>query len=232
MMEAARQQSVKRFLFASSVAVYGPAETFREDDVWKTFPSPNDRFAGWAKRMGELQAEAYKIEFGWKELVVTRPANVYGPYDNFDLDNAMVVPSLISRAASGQSPLVVWGDGSSVRDFVFAGDVARGMLLALEKLPEGPVNLGSGAGASIKRLVDAIIACLDDKPLVQWDKSKPAGDKRRVMDISRAKAMGWRPEVSLEDGVARTLAWFKAEGGKSAPRHDVFAPGGNKRLLT
>ena len=98
MMEAARRSGAERFLFTSSVGVYQPAEVFYEDSVWTTFPSPNDRFAGWAKRMGELQAEAYKIEYGWDKISIVRPANVYGPFDNFDPENAMVVPSLIRLA--------------------------------------------------------------------------------------------------------------------------------------
>ena len=98
MMEAARRAGVKWYLFTSSVGVYHPAEVFKEDDVWKTFPSNNDRFAGWAKRIGELQAEAYKIQYDWNCISIVRPANVYGPYDNFDPENAMVIPSLIRKA--------------------------------------------------------------------------------------------------------------------------------------
>ena len=93
MMEAARRNEVERYLFTSSIGVYNPAEEFFEDDVWKTFPSPNDKFAGWAKRVCELQAEAYKIEYGWDKISIVRPANVYGPYDNFDPQNAMVIPN-------------------------------------------------------------------------------------------------------------------------------------------
>src|SRR3989344_148195 len=109
MMEAARRQGVSRFLYTSTVGVYAPTEVFYEDDVWKTFPSENDRFAGWAKRMGELQAESYKIEYGWDKISIVRPANVYGPFDNFDHKTAMVIPSLISRAIAGEKPLTVWG---------------------------------------------------------------------------------------------------------------------------
>ena len=98
MMEAARRAGVKWYLYTSSVGVYHPAEVFKEDDVWSTFPSDNDRFAGWAKRIGELQAEAYSIQYGWDCVSIVRPANVYGPYDNFDPENAMVIPSLIRKA--------------------------------------------------------------------------------------------------------------------------------------
>jgi GDP-L-fucose synthase len=225
LMEAARQQKVERFLFTSSVAVYSPAEVFHEDDVWKTLPSPNDWFAGWAKRMGELQAEAYRIEYKWDRIAIVRPANVYGPYDNFDFDNAMVVPSLIRRAASGESPLNVWGDGSPQRDFVYTDDVARGMLLAIEHLPRGPVNLGSGTGVSIRDLVDVIVRQVDPKPEVVWDTSKPKGDLRRIMDIGRARSIGYEPQVSLAEGVKRTLAWYLSHRDETHKRYDVFAKG-------
>lgn len=231
LMEAARQCGAERFLFASSVAVYGPAEVFREEETWKTPPSPNDRFAGWAKRMGELQAEAYKIEFGWDKIAVVRPANVYGPYDNFDLDNAMVVPSLIRRAVSGEDPLLVWGDGTARRDFVSARDVACGMMLAMERMPEGPVNLGSGRGASIRELVDTILSCLERRPRVEWDKSAPRGDQVRIMDISRAKAIAYEPRVSLAEGIRETVEWYREHGVGQGRRYDVFMPGQQKRLL-
>ena len=99
----------------------------------ETFPSPNDYFAGWANRMGELQAEAYKIEYGWNEIYIVRPANVYGPWDNFDPNNAMVIPSIIKRATDGENPLKVWGDGSAIRDFIHSRDCAKGMIQVFEK---------------------------------------------------------------------------------------------------
>ncbi len=222
MMEAARIQKAKRYLFTSTIGVYSPAEIFREDDVWKTFPSENDRFAGWAKRMGELQAEAYAIEYGWKNIVIVRPANVYGAYDNFDPENAMVIPSLIRRAVEGEDPLTVWGDGSAIRDFIHAKDVARGMILAMEKLPEKPVNLGSGIGVSVKQIVEFIVKNLEKKPKIVWDTSKPSGDKKRLMDISRARAMGFTPEVSIEEGIRETMTWYKKNKESVSKRYNVF----------
>lgn len=231
LMEASRQCRVRRFLFTSSIGVYGPAEVFREDDVWRTFPSENDRFAGWAKRMGELQAEAYRIEFGWQEIAVVRPANVYGPYDNFDLDNAMVVPSLVRRVLRGENPLRVWGDGSAVRDLIHADDVARGMLLALEHAPGRPINLGSGTGVSIRELVEVVCEHADIRPEVVWDTSKPSGDRTRVMDISRARAIGFEPRVSLSEGVKEVMAWYRENAGQVNTRYDVFAPERGPALL-
>lgn len=221
-MEAARQAGVKRFMFTSSVGVYAPAEVFKEDDVWKTMPSENDRFAGWAKRMGELQAQAYAIEYGWKDIAIVRPANVYGPYDNFDPQNAMVIPSLIRRAVEGEDPFVVWGDGSPVRDFIHARDVARGMMLAIEKAPGLPVNLGSGTGVTIRELVEIVIENLDAKPKVVWDSSKPAGDKTRLMDMSRARSIGFEPKVSIREGIRETMAWYKGNQDQLEKRYNVF----------
>lgn len=222
MMEAARQNNIEKYLFTSSVGVYGPAEIFYEDEVWKTFPSQNDRFAGWAKRMGELQADAYRIEYAWKGVEIVRPANVYGPYDNFDPKNAMVIPSLIRRAMSGEDPLVVWGDGSAIRDFIFARDVARGMLMVMEKAPGSAVNLGSGTGVDIKTIVEIIVANLKKKPKVVWDTTKPSGDKKRLMDMSRARSIGFKPETSIELGIKETMAWFEKNKESVDKRFNVF----------
>ena len=106
MMEAARLNQVEWFLYTSTVGVYSPAEVFYEDDVWKGLPSEHDKFAGWAKRMGELQAAAYAIQYGKNNISIVRPANVYGPYDDFDSEGAMVIPSLIKRAVRGEDPFV------------------------------------------------------------------------------------------------------------------------------
>lgn len=222
MMEAARQSGVKKYLFTSTIGVYAPAEVFYEDDVWKTFPSENDRFAGWAKRMGELQAEAYKIEYNWNDISIVRPANVYGLYDNFDPENAMVIPSLIRRALDGENPLVVWGDGTSVRDFIHARDVAMGMLIAIEKGAGQVVNLGSGVGVSIKEIVEIIVSNMKNKPEVVWDKSKPSGDKKRLMDISRARAIGFEPDISIEQGIKEVMDWYEKNRDIVSKRYNVF----------
>jgi len=222
MMEAARRSNVEWFLYTSTIGVYAPAEIFYEDDVWKTFPSENDKFAGWAKRMGELQAEAYKIEYGWNRVSIVRPANVYGPYDNFDPQNAMVIPSLISRALNGEDPFIVWGDGSQIRDFIHAKDVARGMMLVVAKKETRPINLGSGRGHSIKEVVDIIVDNLEHKPKVIWDTSKPAGDKIRLMDISRARSIGFTPIISLEEGIKNTMEWYRKNKNIIEKRYNIF----------
>ena len=223
MMEAARQNNVEHFLFTSSIGVYAPSEKFREDDVWSTFPSSNDKFAGWAKRIAELQAEAYRIEYGWDKISIVRPANVYGPYDNFDQDNAMVIPSLISRVSNGEKPLKVWGDGSPVRDFIHADDVARGMMLVVKKGVNLPVNLGSGDGVSISRIANVIVDNFPgEKVHIKWDPSQPTGDKKRLMDMERAHSIGFRPQIDIEDGVRETIEWFLNNQDIVNSRYNTF----------
>ena len=220
MMEAARRVGVKRFLFTSSIGVYEPAEEFPEDAVWKTFPSPNDKFAGWAKRICELQAEAYKIEYGWDNISIVRPANVYGPFDNFDTNNAMVIPSLITKALNNKGPLDVWGDGSPIRDFIFSSDVASGMMLAVEKNINSPINLGSGGGITIKQIAE-IIASLTNKE-INWDRSKPSGDAKRIMNMEKAKKYGFKCKVDLESGIRQTIEWYKNSENIDNKRYNPF----------
>lgn len=224
MMEAARLCGVERYLYTSTIGVYAPAAVFYEDSVWETFPSKNDWYGGWAKRMGELQAEAYDAEYGWGKVAIVRPANVYGPYDNFDPDNSMVIPSLIRRAADGENPFTVWGDGSPIRDFIHSRDVARGMLIAIDRGLGKAINLGSGEGVSIKELVDIIINNLDKKPEIAWDTSKPTGDKKRLMDITRAKEIGFEPSISIEEGIKDTMEWYMENKAIVDKRYNVFKP--------
>ncbi len=205
MMEAAMKEGVEWYLYTSSVGVYQPAEVLREDDVWTTFPSPNDRFAGWAKRIGELQAQAYAIQHGKNNISIVRPANVYGKNDNFDPENAMVIPSLI-RKASEREVLEVWGDGSSIRDFIHAKDVALGMIHLVENKVTEPVNLGSGDGVRIKAIAEAISKRFNKK--IVWLTDKPTGDARRVFDMSRAEKHGFAPTISIEEGINDTIDWF------------------------
>jgi GDP-L-fucose synthase len=205
MLEAAMQSNVDWYLYTSTVGVYTPAEIFYEDDVWKGSPSPNDWYGGWAKRMGELQCEAYEKQYGTGKCSIVRPANVYGPYDNFDLKNAMVVPSLI-RKAFENDVLEVWGDGSPIRDFIHAQDVAQGMIFAVENKITKPLNLGSGSGISIKDVAE-IVASYFDKP-IKWSPDKPSGDSKRLFSMERSNSYGFYPQISIENGLKSTINWF------------------------
>jgi GDP-L-fucose synthase len=220
-MEAARRSGVRRFLYTSSIGVYAPAQTLFEDSVEGTFPSSNDRFAGYAKRMGELQAEAFKIEFGWDCVCIVRPANVYGPHDNFDPSTGMVIPSLIHKALNGDGVLEVWGDGSPIRDFVYVSDVAEAMVHLMDISYRKPVNIGSGIGRSIRELVQIIQLEIPDLK-VTWSNEGPPGDDIRVMDISRLKETGFSPKTTLEAGVALTIEWYSKHRNLSEFRYNAF----------
>ena len=196
----------------------------KEDDVWKTFPSENDKFAGWAKRIGELQIEAFKIEYNFESLHIVRPANIYGPYANFDPKNSMVIPSLIRRIIKGENPLIVWGNGTAIRDFIFSADVAEAMIQVMQKKIEKPINIGSGTGISIKELVNTLLSSeiIKKKPKVIFDKTKPTGDKKRILDTSLAKSYGITNKVSLKEGLDKTINWYLNNQSLTHKRFNYF----------
>jgi GDP-L-fucose synthase len=205
-LEACRINEVRKVVYTSSIGAYSSAEIFREDE--NLDGTPMDMFPGWAKRMAELQIKAYREEYGLENFAVVRPCNVYGPGDNFDPENAMVIPTLMYRIFKQEDPVVIWGDGSAVRDFAFSRDVAEGVVLALyHGTGGGFVNLGSGTGVRIRELVETLHSFLPFN--YEFDASKPSGFPRRVMDISRARELiGYNPATSLIDGLKETWEWF------------------------
>tara|TARA_Y100001972_G_C7547043_1_gene275102 strand:- start:5 stop:802 length:798 start_codon:yes stop_codon:yes gene_type:complete len=215
MMEAAFRQNVEWYLYTSSVGVYSPSELMREEDVWKTFPSDNDRLPGWAKRIGELQADGYKIQHDWDKISIVRPANVYGNWDNFDIKNSMVIPSLIQKGEKASiaqqyqyqsESMEVWGDGSPIRDFIHARDVARGMIHVVENKITKPVNLGCGKGVTIKEIADIIANKFDVK--INYDETKPNGDKIRLLDMKTMFESGFELTIDIESGIEETIDWY------------------------
>ena len=221
MLEAARREGVKKFLLTSSVGVYSPAEIFNEDDVWKTFPSENDKYAGWAKRMGELQVDAYRTQYKECSYSIVRPGNVYGRHDNFDPNNAMVIPSLIKRLSEGEDPLIVWGDGKPIRDFVHADDVASAMIFCIENNIEEPVNIASGIPVSIKELVSMICESWGDASY-KFNGEGVQGDNRRLMSMDKLKGYGWEPTTTLQEGISDTINWFKDNHLSESGRYNSF----------
>jgi len=224
-LEAARRNGVKSLVYTSSIGAYASAEVFVEEEGFSG--EPMDTFPGWAKRIAELQIQAYSAEFG-SNWAVVRPCNVYGPGDNFDPANAMVIPSLMMKIKRGDSPVVVWGDGSAVRDFAFSEDVAGGILLAAEKGTRGSfVNLGSGAGYSIRDVVETLHEFLEFD--VEFDSSLPSGFPKRIMDISRAREwLGYEPRTSLREGLEKTWTWFLENGEEYLRRKNYFAESSEK----
>jgi GDP-L-fucose synthase len=208
MLEASRINKVKNYLFTSSVGVYSPSKIFYEDSVWSTFPSKNDWYAGWAKRICELQVDAYRKEFGFQNLSIIRPANVYGPYDNFDTENAMVIPSLIKKAIESKKKyLEVLGDGTPIRDFVFSEDVADAMLEMVKKKINIPLNIGSGKGYSIKKLAETIASNVPNKK-IKWKKVAFQGDKIRILSMKKANSKGIKAKTSIQVGIKKTIEWY------------------------
>jgi len=224
LLMAAQISKVKNYLYTSTYGVYGHSPVMKEDDVWKTFPSENDKFAGWAKRIGELQVEAFRIQYNFKSLHIVRPANIYGPFANFDPENSMVIASLIRRIFNGENPLVVWGNGAAIRDFIFSGDVASGMIDVMQNKIEKPINIGSGTGVSIKKLVNTILSnpLIKKKPKVIFDKTKPSGDKKRILDTRLAKSYGIESKISLEEGLTETINWYLKNRHLTKKRFNYF----------
>jgi len=214
LMEAAYRNGVERFMFVSSICAYPrSAMPKAEDTVWDGMPLQNDRIPGLVKRIGEVQAETYKLQYGWEGVRIVRPANVYGPLDDFDPATAQVVPALIRRILSGENPLKVWGDGSVVRDFVFSEDVAYWIVEAMEKAPGGlPINIGSGEATTIRDLVTTLCSLVPVAPEVIWDPSGPTGDPVRLLDVTRAREiLDYRTRTPLKEGLRRTMAWLSSQ---------------------
>ncbi len=205
-LEACRINKVQKVVYTSSIGAYSDTEVFRESD-YRLESLPMD-FAGWAKRIAELQIHAYKVQYNLDNFSIVRPCNVYGPGDNFDPNNAMVIPTLMYRIYHKENPVVVWGDGSAIRDFAYSRDVADGVILALYHGTKSSfVNLGSGRGYSIKELVETLHSFLDFS--YEFDTSKPSGFPKRIMDISLAnKLIDYNPTTSLLDGLKQTWQWF------------------------
>ncbi|PSB39928.1 hypothetical protein C7B69_00900 [filamentous cyanobacterium Phorm 46] len=207
MLEACRVNEVEKVVYTSSIGAYSSAEVFKESEYSEEQP-PMDMFPGWAKRMAEFQVKAYKIQYNLENFAIVRPCNVYGPGDNFDPNNAMVIPSLMYRIYQKEDPVMIWGDGTAVRDFAYSEDVAEGVILALyHGTGSRFVNLGSGQGYSVRELVETLHSFLDFN--YEFDTSKPSGFPKRVMDISLAKEIiNYNPTTSLLEGLKKTWEWY------------------------
>ncbi len=210
LLYASQKNNVKRYLYTSTYGVYGKSLKMKEENVWKTFPSENDKYAGWAKRMGELQVEAYQKEYNFDGLYIVRPANIYGPNLNYNPKNSMVVASLIKRVLDKENPLKVWGDGSNIRDFIYCDDVAEAMIKVVRKNIKKPINIGSGKGVSIKQLVKTIVESkfVKNKPKIIYDINKKSGDKKRVLITKFAQKNGISNNTSLKEGIDKSILWY------------------------
>ena len=206
-IEAVGKYKPEWFLYTSSIGVYPPMEVYEEDKVWHEVPSENDKIPGYIKRMGELGCYAIRATYGYENISIVRPANIYGPNDNFG-KNSMVIPSLIKKGYE-DDVINVWGDGSPTRDFIYCEDVAKGMLHMVENKVNDTVNLGSGEGVKISDIANTIGKYFDKE--VKYDKSKPNGDMKRLMSMKKANDYGFKPTTSLDDGIRKTIDWYVNE---------------------
>jgi GDP-L-fucose synthase len=221
-LEACRLNSIDRLVYTSSIGAYSSREIFIEDEEDINKP-PMDMFPGWAKRMAEMQIKAYKKQYNLKNFFAVRPCNVYGPGDNFDPDNAMVIPTLINRIFNKEDPVIIWGDGSAVRDFAYAADVADGIILTIVKGTGNFdfLNLGSGNGYTIRELIETLSEIVSFN--YRFDKTKDSGFPKRIMNIDNAKKiLGYSPEVSLKEGLKETWSWYINNSVQNKKRHNYF----------
>jgi len=193
---------------------------FREDDLWNGYPEETNAPYGLAKKMLLVQSQAYRQQYGFNSVVLF-PVNLYGPNDNFDLETSHVIPAMIRKIeqgiARGEREVELWGDGSPTREFLYVDDAAEALLLAAERYDESePMNLGSGREISIRDLANTIAGLMGYRGSFRYDTSKPNGQPRRGLDVSRAKkSLGWTARTSLEDGLRRTIDWWRSQGRKS-----------------
>jgi len=218
LMEYARLYEVEKFVAVGTVCAY-PKFTpipFKEDDLWNGYPEETNAPYGLAKKMMLVQAQAYRAQYGFNAIYLL-PVNLYGPGDNIDIETSHVIPALIRKCVeakkNGSPEIVLWGDGSPTREFLYVEDAAEGLILAAENYDgDLPVNLGSGDEISIRDLAQLIAAEVGFTGAIVWDKTKPNGQPRRCLDVSQAKKLfGFAAVHDFREGIRRTVAWFKQQ---------------------
>jgi GDP-L-fucose synthase len=215
LMEFARRCGVAKFVAVGTICAY-PKHTpipFREDDLWGGYPEETNAPYGLAKKMMLVQAQAYRRQYGFNAIYLL-PVNLYGPRDNFDLETSHVIPALIRKCLSakrnGEPQVVLWGDGTPTREFLYVDDCAEGIVLAAERYDgDQPVNLGTGREISIRDLASLIATGVGYTGEIVWDTARPNGQPRRCLDTLRAEQLlGFRAGTSFEEGIRRTIAWY------------------------
>ena len=219
MLEQARLNGVEKLVIAGTVCGYPKfAEVpFREDDFWNGFPEETNAPYGIAKKSLLIGAQGYREQYGINAIFLL-PTNLYGPRDNFDLETSHVIPALIRKMIDCPDEIVLWGDGSPSREYLYVDDCAEGFLLAAEHYDgPDPVNLGTGVETTIRETADAVAELTGFTGEIRWDESMPNGQPRRSLDPSRAKELfGFEARTSLRDGLERTIAWYRAQAPVNA----------------
>ena len=217
LIEAGRRRGLNKLVAIGTICAYpkfAPVP-FKEDDLWAGYPEETNAPYGLAKKMILVQSQAYRRQYGFNSIVLF-PVNLYGPGDNFDLETSHVIPALIRKCAEaqrdGKAEIVLWGDGTPTREFLYVDDAAEGILLAAEQYNDStPLNLGTGEEITIKQLANLIATEVGYQGRILWDHTKPNGQPRRCLDVSRMKqALGFQAKHSLRDGLKKTIDWYQA----------------------
>src|SRR5450432_2400545 len=216
LFEESRLAGVKKLVAAGTICAYPKFAPipFKEDDLWNGYPEETNAPYGIAKKMMLVQSQGYREQYGMNSVVLF-PVNLYGPRDNFDLETSHVIPAMIRKCVAareaGQAEVVLWGDGSPTREFLYVEDAADGILLAAERYDSSDaVNLGSGVEISIRDLATLIARATRFSGRFVWDHSKPNGQPRRQLDVTRARErFGFVAQTSFEQGIAKTVAYFE-----------------------
>ena len=224
LMKAAHKAGVPNFVFLGSSCIYPRdcAQPIKEEYLMTgPLEETNSAYAV-AKIAGIELINSYRKEYGTKWISLM-PTNLYGPRDNFDLTASHVLPAFIRRfveaAESGASTVTLWGTGSPLREFLHVDDLAQAVVIASEKYDSSlHLNVGSGEDLSIKELASTVAHAAGFSGEIQWDASKPDGTPRKVLDVSRIKALGWKPTITLEEGIASTIAWYKEANARGEVR--------------
>ena len=220
LMEAARQADVGKFVAVGTICAYPKFTSvpFSEEELWNGYPEETNAPYGLAKKMMLVQSQAYRQQYGFNSIYLL-PVNLYGPGDNFDPSSSHVIPALIKKftdavkAGNSSQTVEVWGTGSASREFLYVEDAARGIVLATEKFEKSlPVNLGSGMEITIRDLVTKISDITGFEGDIVWDKSKPDGQPKRCLDVSRAREeFGFEAKMGFDEGLKRTVDWYWRE---------------------
>jgi GDP-L-fucose synthase len=219
LIHAAYQAQIEKFVCVGTICAY-PKFTpvpFKEEDLWNGYPEETNAPYGVAKKALLVQLQAYRQQYGFNGIYVL-PVNLYGPADNFDPSSSHVIPALIRKVHEAQqrndATLPVWGDGSPSREFIYAADAARGIVLATTKFDrEEPVNLGTNFEITIKDLIELICELMEFKGKIVWETDKPNGQPRRCLDTQKAQEyFGFQATTTLRDGLQQTIDWYRAHG--------------------
>lgn len=217
LIEVGREQGLEKFIAIGTICAYpkfAPVP-FKEDDIWTGYPEETNAPYGLAKKMLLVQSQAYRQQYQFNSIVLL-PVNLYGPRDNFDLETAHVIPALIRKCGEAQeagvSEIILWGDGTPTREFLYVEDAAEGILLAAEQYNESrPLNLGTGEEVTIRKLAGIVAEEIGYDGRITWDTTRPNGQPRRCLDVSRAKqTLGFQAKHTLREGLSKTVRWYQA----------------------